>query len=90
SNFNVDAFSVLGVDPAATVGPLSAVTVSEGRALSASDAGTDVAVLDATYAASKSLAVGGTIDVGGTSMQIVGIVTSAAATADTAANVYLP
>ncbi|MGC0370073.1 ABC transporter permease [Microbacterium sp. SLBN-111] len=90
SNFNVDAFSVLGVDPAATVGPLSAVTVSEGRALAASDAGTDVAVLDSTYAASKSLAVGGTIDVGGTAMQIVGIVTSAAATADTAANVYLP
>jgi len=90
SNFNVDAFTVLGVDPAATVGPLSAVTVSEGRALAASDAGTDVAVLDSTYAASKSLAVGGTIDVGGTTMQIVGIVTSAAATADTAANVYLP
>lgn len=90
SAFGVDSFSVLGVDPAASVGPLSSVTVSAGRALAASDAGTDVAVVDATYAASASLSVGGTIDVGGTAMQIVGIVASTSADADTAANVYLP
>lgn len=90
SAFDVDSFSVLGVDPAASVGPLSAVTVSDGRALAASDAGTDVAVIDATYAASAGLAVGGTVDVAGTTMQIVGIVASASADADTAANVYLP
>ncbi|MGN7970006.1 ABC transporter permease [Microbacterium sp. 22296] len=90
SAFGVDSFSVLGVDPAASVGPLSSVTVSDGRALSASDAGTDVAVIDATYAASAGLSVGGTVDVAGTAMQIVGIVASASAEADTAANVYLP
>ncbi|KQR26299.1 ABC transporter permease [Microbacterium sp. Leaf151] len=90
SAFGVDSFSVLGVDPAASVGPLSAVTVSDGRALAASDAGTDVAVIDATYAASAGLAVGGTVDVAGRTMQIVGIVASASADADTAANVYLP
>lgn len=90
SAFGVDSFSVLGVDPAASVGPLSSVTVSEGRALEAADAGTNVAVIDATYAASAGLAVGGTVDVGGTAMQIVGIVASASADADTAANVYLP
>lgn len=90
SAFGVDSFSVLGVDPAASVGPLSAVTVSDGRALAAPDAGTDVAVIDATYAASAGLAVGGTVDVAGTTMQIVGIVASASADADTAANVYLP
>ena len=90
SAFGVDSFSVLGVDPAASVGPLSAVTVSEGRALDASDAGANVAVVDATYAASAGLAVGGTVDVAGTAMQIVGIVASASADADTAANVYLP
>ncbi|WP_314454024.1 ABC transporter permease [uncultured Microbacterium sp.] len=90
SAFGVDSFSVLGVDPAAPVGPLSAVTVSDGRALAASDAGTDVAVIDATYAASAGLAVGGTVDVAGTTMQIVGVVASASADADTAANVYLP
>ncbi|MFF0910739.1 ABC transporter permease [Microbacterium enclense] len=90
SAFGVDSFSVLGVDPAASIGPLSSVTVSEGRALAASDAGADVAVVDATYAASAGLTVGGTVDVGGTAMEIVGIVSSASADADTAANVYLP
>lgn len=90
SAFGVDSFTVLGVDPSASVGPLSSVTVSDGRALTASDAGTDVAVIDATYAMSASLAVGGTLDVGGTAMQIVGIVASTSSDADTAANVYLP
>ena len=87
----MDSFSVLGVDPGATAaGPLTAATVSGGRALTSSDAGTDVAVVDATYAASASLAVGGTIDVAGTPFQIVGIVASASSSADTAANVYIP
>ncbi|MDF2665901.1 MAG: ABC-type antimicrobial peptide transport system, permease component [Microbacterium sp.] len=90
SAFGVDSFTVLGVDPAASAGPLSSVTVTEGRPLTSADAGADVAVIDATYAASASLAVGGTIDVGGTAMQIVGIVASTSADADTAANVYLP
>lgn len=90
SAFGIDSFSVLGVDPAATVGPLTSVTVSEGRALTASDGGMNVAVVDATYATSNTLTVGGTLDVGGTAMQIVGIVASASAEADTAADVYLP
>lgn len=90
SAFGVDSFSVLGVDPAASAGPLSSVTVTDGRALATSDEGTDVAVIDATYATSAGLAVGGTVDVAGTAMQVVGIVASASADADTAANVYLP
>lgn len=89
-SFDLDSFSVLGVGADASVGPLSAVTLSEGRMLEGADAGQNVAVLDATYAASKSLVVGGTIDVGGTSMQVVGIVASATNDADTAANVYIP
>lgn len=89
-SFGVDSFNVLGVDPAASVGPLSAVTVSEGRALTGDDVGSDVAVVDATYAASAGLAVGDTVEVAGTAVQVVGIVASASADADTAANVYLP
>ena len=90
-SFGVDSFTVLGIDPGqATVGPLSAVTVSDGRALEAGDAGTDVAVLDATYATSADLAVGDTFDVGGTTFTVVGIVASASSAADTAANVYIP
>jgi ABC-type antimicrobial peptide transport system permease subunit len=89
--FGVDSFAVLGIDPAqSAVGPLSAVEVSEGRALSPDDEGRDVAVLDATYAASAELAVGGTVQVGGEEFEVVGIVTSASSDADTASDVYIP
>ena len=90
--FGLDSFTVLGVAPAAgaSVGPMSSVKVSSGRALSAGDAGGMVALADSTYATSKSLSVGDTVDVGGSTVKIVGIVTSSSASADTAANVYLP
>ncbi|HZW40902.1 MAG TPA: FtsX-like permease family protein [Agromyces sp.] len=91
SAFDVNSFSVLGVDPAASaVGPISAVELDEGRGLEASDTGVAVAVLDANYATSAELAVGDTIDVGGTDFEIVGTVTSTSADAETAANVYIP
>jgi putative ABC transport system permease protein len=90
-SFDVNSFSVFGVDPSATsVGPLSAVSVSEGRALDGGDAGTDVAVLDAAYAQTEGLAVGDTLDVGGDEFEVVGIVTSTSSDADTAANVFIP
>ncbi|TDN92364.1 ABC transporter permease [Microbacterium sp. BK668] len=89
--FDVDAFSVLGIDPSNTeVGPLSAAEVVDGRALGAGDEGQNVAVLDEAYATSNDLSVGGTIDVGGTTVEIVGIIASTSSSADTAANVYLP
>ncbi|MET0302665.1 MAG: ABC transporter permease, partial [Microbacteriaceae bacterium] len=90
-SFDVDSFTVLGIEPAATaVGPLSAVTLADGRTLDADDAGANVAVLDATYAATAALAVGDAIDVGGTELEVVGIVASTSDEADTAANVYIP
>lgn len=90
-SFDVDSFTVLGIDASdASVGPLSAVSVSEGRALESTDAGSYTAVLDSTYASSAELAVGDTMDIGGTEFEIVGIVASASSDADTAANVYIP
>lgn len=90
-SFDVDSFTVLGIEPAAfAVGPLSAVTLADGRSLDSGDTGANVAVLDATYAATAALAVGDTIDVGGTALDVVGIVSSASDEADTAANVYIP
>jgi ABC-type antimicrobial peptide transport system permease subunit len=90
-SFDVKAFTVLGIDASNTaVGPLSAVTVVDGRALTSADKGKDVAVLDQTYATSSDLKVGATIDVGGTPMKIVGIIAPTTDTADTAANVYIP
>lgn len=91
SAFDVNSFSVLGIDPAAAaVGPLASVELDEGRGLEASDAGQAVAVLDAGYATTAELAVGDTIDVGGTDFEIVGTVASTSADAATAADVYIP
>ncbi|GAA1523463.1 ABC-type antimicrobial peptide transport system permease subunit [Agromyces terreus] len=91
SAFDVDSFSVLGLDPSAdAIGPLSAVTLAEGRTLDADDAGANVAVLDADYATSAELAVGDTIDIGGTEFEVVGTVTSNAADSASASNVYIP
>ena len=91
SAFDVDSFTVIGIDPsAAAVGPLSAVELADGRGLEASDSGQAVAVLDANYATSAELAVGDTIDVGGTDFEVVGTVTSTSADAATASNVYIP
>ncbi|WOF24342.1 ABC transporter permease [Microbacterium betulae] len=89
--FDLDSISVLGVDDAATtVGPLSSVEVSDGRSLETSDDGTDVAVVDATYASTNELAVGDTVELGGTEFEIVGVVASASDSADTAADVFIP
>lgn len=91
SAFDIDQFSVEGVDPAVSdVGPLTAVTVTEGRSLAAADAGTNVVVLDAAYATTAELAVGDTLAIGGEDFEIVGLVASDSADATTAADAYIP
>lgn len=89
--FDVDSFSVLGIDPAATaIGPLASVEVSDGRAFGSDDSGALVALVDSTYATTNDIAVGDTINVAGSDVEVVGILTSTSDAADTAANVYLP
>lgn len=91
SSFGIESFTVLGVDPSATgVGPLSATKVRSGRALAASDAGQKVAVVDSRYAKTESIAVGDSVEVGGSTVEVVGIVESTGDEAETAANVFLP
>ncbi|KGJ79702.1 membrane protein [Cryobacterium roopkundense] len=91
SAFSVDSFSVLGLDPADdAVGPLSAVSLTDGRSMATTDAGTTVAVLDSGYATTADLAVGGTVSIASTDFEIVGLVTAATADAATAAHVYIP
>ncbi|MFC5929337.1 FtsX-like permease family protein [Cryobacterium melibiosiphilum] len=91
SAFSVDSFTVLGLDPAdEAVGPLSSVTLTEGRTLAAADADTNVAVLDSSYATTASLAVGDTVTIADTDFEIVGLVTATTADAATASNVYIP
>lgn len=89
--FGIDSFTVLGIDPSATeVGPLASAAIGEGRGLDADDSGALVALVDSTYAASEDIAVGDTLDVAGSDVEVVGLLTSASDAADTAADVYLP
>ena len=90
-SFGVDSFSVLGIDPAAdAIGPLASAEVSDGRGFDADDSGALVALVDSTYATTNDIAVGDTIDVAGSDVDVVGILASTSDAADTAANVYLP
>ncbi len=91
SSFNVDSFSVLGLDPSgASVGPLSSVTLSSGRTFAKTDKGKDVVVLDASYAKSASKAVGDSITIGGTDFKVIGVVSATGSDSTTAANAYIP
>ncbi|WP_418276087.1 ABC transporter permease [Isoptericola jiangsuensis] len=90
SAFEIDSFTVTGVDPsAAAVGPLTTIEVVDGRSLAADDTG--AAVLDATYAETAELAVGDTVSVGGTDLEVVGTVASTTGEGvATASDVYIP
>ncbi|MRX43368.1 ABC transporter permease [Agromyces kandeliae] len=89
--FDVTSVTVTGVDPAAdAIGPLSAVELADGRGLDSGHTGEYVAVLDAEYATTEGVAVGDTIDLGGTGFEVVGTVASTSADAATASNAYIP
>ncbi|NQX28821.1 FtsX-like permease family protein [Microbacteriaceae bacterium VKM Ac-2854] len=90
-NFNVDSFTVLGLDPAGSaIGPLADVTLSDGRTFTADDAGQNVVVVDSNYATTASLSVGSTLNIGGTDFSVIGIVTSDSTDSTTASNTYIP
>lgn len=82
---------MLGIDPgAAAIGPLASAEIEGGRGFEVDDRGQLVALVDSTYATSEEIAVGDTIDVAGSDVEVVGILASTSGTADTAADVYLP
>jgi ABC-type antimicrobial peptide transport system permease subunit len=83
--------TVNGVDLSAggqPLGPLSNGTLSSGRTFKASDASSDVAMVDASYAKSASLKVGSDVTIASTKFPVVGIVTDPAA--DSSADIYIP
>ncbi len=91
SAFGVDSFTVEGIDlTGAAVGPLTAVTLTEGRTFDSGDAGGTVVILDSVYATTAELGVGDTIDIAGESFEVIGIVSSTSSDAATAANSYIP
>jgi putative ABC transport system permease protein len=93
-NFNTDSYSVTGVDIAnGELGPLSTGTVSSGRTFTTADDSKDVALIEASYAASEKLKVGSTIAVGNskgtaTNFTVVGIVSEPSG--DSPSDVYIP
>lgn len=90
SSFGIESVTVTGVDlDQPTVGPLASTAITDGRALEAADAGGEVAVLDADYATTAELAVGDTIEIGGTPLEIVGIAASTS-TSGAGADAYIP
>jgi putative ABC transport system permease protein len=91
-SFNTgNTVTVDGVDLAASsqaLGPLSNGTLSSGRTLKSSDANSNVAVIDASYAKSASLKVGSDVTIATIKFPVVGIVTNPAS--DASADVYIP
>jgi len=77
SSFTTNSFSVQGVDLSnRALGPLSAGRITSGHVLTRSEANSDDALVDANYATQNRLSVNKTIDVGGTTFTIVGIISA--------------
>ncbi len=91
SSFDISSFTVEGIPvEGAAVGPLTSVSLTDGRTFAADDAGTNVVILDSTYATTEALAVGDTIDIAGEEFEVIGIVASTSSDASTASNTYIP
>jgi ABC-type antimicrobial peptide transport system permease subunit len=86
-SFTPSSFSVSGVDLShGALGPLSSGKLTAGRTFAASDATSDVAVVNANYATQKKLKVGSTVTVAKTSFKVVGIVSAGSGASD----VFIP
>jgi ABC-type antimicrobial peptide transport system permease subunit len=86
---DVDSFTIAGVDLAAPgIGPLSSVSVTSGRSFTSADAAKAVAVVDGSYASTKSLKVGSTVTVNSVKYSVIGLVSTP--TGSNGSNVYLP
>jgi len=86
---SVTSANVDGVDLSHLgLGPIASATVTSGRALTAADANSNVALIDSGYAAANRLAVGSTITIAGTDFVVAGIVRQPQGGG--AADVYIP
>src|ERR1019366_3162428 len=89
SNFNVNSFTVDGVDLAkGELGPLSSAKLASGRTFRSSDASSNVAVVDSNYATSNKLKVGSAITIANTSFTVIGVVSVPAA--DNSSDTFVP
>ena len=68
------------------LGPLSSAKLTSGRTFAASDATSNVAMVNANYASQKKLKVGSTVDVAKTNFKVIGI----ASAGSSASDVFIP
>ena len=86
-SFTPTTFSVSGVDlNHGALGPLSSAKLTAGRTFTASDATSNVAMVNANYASQKKLTVGSTVTVAKNSFKVIGI----ASAGSSASDVFIP
>ncbi|MGW0857748.1 ABC transporter permease [Streptomyces sp. NPDC002690] len=89
ASFDVNSFTVYGTDVThQDLGPLTSSEITKGRTFKSTETNGKVAIVDASYAKEKSLAVDKTVTISGTKFTIIGV--STASSGDAAANVYIP
>jgi putative ABC transport system permease protein len=89
SSFTTSTFTADGVNVTrSSPGPLSSATVTAGRGFGKADTSADVALADSGYATASKLKPGSTVNVGGTSFTIIGIVS--VPQGSTTPDIYIP
>ena len=92
SNSNIQpptSFTVDGTDIShPRLGPLSNARLTSGRAFTAADDNSDVALVDASYAAAHDIKLGSTTTIGGTKFTVVGLLSQPEA--GSPPNMYIP
>jgi putative ABC transport system permease protein len=89
ANFNVNSYSVAGVDVAHQgLGPLSTMKVTSGKTFTTAQTGSKAAVVSKSYAKEKKYKVGSTFKISGTKFTVIGIATPDSSESDT--DVFVP
>jgi putative ABC transport system permease protein len=83
------SFTVDGTDIShPRLGPLSNARLTSGRAFTAADQNSDVALVDTDYASSHDIKLGSTTIIGGTKFKVIGLVSQSQASSPP--NMYIP
>ncbi|MFF4831420.1 ABC transporter permease [Streptomyces sp. NPDC001315] len=89
ASFDVNAYSVVGVDVAnQNLGPLSTSKITSGKTFTTAQTNAKVAVLSKSYAKENKYKVGSTFKISGTKYTVIGIATPDSS--DSTTDVYLP
>ncbi|MGW1618464.1 ABC transporter permease [Streptomyces sp. NPDC002172] len=89
ANFDVNSYSVAGVDVAHQgLGPLSTMKVTSGKTFTTAQTSAKVALVSKSYAKEKKYKVGSTFKISGTKFTVIGIATPDSSESDT--DVFVP